>query len=207
MVEKEVTGIIVSYRQTQLLVNCVGSIRKFYPTMPLVVVDGSGADSDCRRALQMLAVKDRNLRVAAFEENIGHGRGLKRGMELCNTPYALFIDSDTVMKSPPLEGMLALMDDNVYGCGLINRTDLQGHNHPNGPVAYLHPYFCLINCAVYGRFSPPIHHGAPLIRTMLELRGKAELRPFNVEAHVLHLHRGTRALKPEGFKPANWEAV
>lgn len=200
-----VTGVIVSYMQKQLLKQCIESIRAHYPTLPLVIVDGSDYESPCYNYVTRLP--DPHIKVLLAEGNIGHGRGLKWGIEHVQTPYFAMIDSDTVMKAPPFDAMLSLLGDSAYGCGLINRTDLQGNNHPNGPIEYLHPYFCLINKALYGQYSPPIHHGAPLIRTMIELRGKGLLRPFNLSPYVVHLCRGTRSLNPEEFKPRNWERV
>lgn len=42
-----VTGIIVSYNTPDLLKKCYDSIRKFYPSMKLIIIDGSPIGSDC----------------------------------------------------------------------------------------------------------------------------------------------------------------
>jgi len=203
------TAIIVSYNTADLLRACYNSIRKFYPELPVIIIDGSHHANECFTYSKSIA--DKFTRVANVEFNIGHGPGMKLGIGMCQTNYFLLIDSDvTIDKAGVIEGMEAThqskADTLVYGCGKVVQVNETGNNVDKG-INYLHPYFALINKTAYLNHEPFINHGAPLIKTMLSIFYPNILVSFPVDEFVTHKGRGTRELKPKEFTPGYWDKL
>lgn len=209
-----VTAIIVSYNTRDLLRNCVESIRKFYPTLKIIIIDGSPPDSDCWQ--YVAGLEDDNTKVRLLEHNGGHGPGMVKGIELCETDYFLLCDSDVEIKqNRSIERMMHYFNTKscdygreIYGLGKVIQTDSLGNNTDYG-IDYLHPHFALIKKDAYLKFDPIINHGAPLINAMLHIciAGGARVVNFPVENFIIHHERGTRALNPKEFNPANWDKI
>lgn len=202
---ENITGIIVSYNTKDLLKNCFESVRKFYPNLKLIIVDGSHHANECFKYAKSL--EDKNTRIVSLESNIGHGKGINIAVEYCSTEYFLLIDSDIIMnKKGCLEEMMSyFIMPNVYGVGQIISVDENGSNNYKG-MDYLHPHFCIIRKYLYKQFSVAIHHGAPLLKSMIDLSKQKTiiLICFPVEEYITHLGRGTRKLNPPEFLK-DWE--
>lgn len=203
-----VTVIIVSYNQPQLLADCVNSIRRFYPTLPMVVVDGSPPQSPCHT--YAAGLRNQHTLVIQPGYNIGHGRGMVKGIGSCQTRFILLVDSDVVITcSGVIEQMVARLEASpkAYGIGPVVTVDRRGLMASTG-VPYLHPHFAMIRRVAYQRHAPIIHHGAPLIRAMCDLKMKRlnYLIPFTSPC-VVHRERGTRNLNPQEFHPRTWDRV
>ena len=174
-----ITGITVTWNTKSLLERAYTSIRKFHPSMKIIVVDGSDEGNDCIKYIEALSEQDINFSAFHANCNIGHGRGMNVGIKEVKTPYVLFFDSDIIMVDSPLEGMLAMMEDNTFGVGYSEKVGYDGHDygvfphHQQEPgVRYLHPYFQLVQVKEYFKYKPYIHHGAPCISTMLDIYKK-----------------------------------
>lgn len=202
-----ITVVIVTYNTTTLIKQCMSSIRRFYPNTPVIIIDGSPVGSSCYKYTKGIAGKNTIVKNMGF--NIGHGEGLKEGIKLAQTNYVALVDSDTILKGKPFEPMMSKMRSNTYGVGKIVLVDKKGMNAEDG-IKYLHPYFALINRNIYYKFDPIIHHGAPMINSMLSLAGQSEyeVRDFeSIDNYVLHLERGTREQQPKEFAPKTWGKV
>lgn len=200
-----ITVIIVSYNTYQLMRECYNSLRKFYPTIPCILIDGSDEGDKCHEF-----VKTRNTKynkIFSLKKNIGHGPGMVLGIENCETEYFLLMDSDvTINKAGVIEAMVKKMLESTYGVGLITSINEKGINDANG-YFYLHPHFALISKLVYQKFDPIINHGAPMIKAMKSLNENFFylIEDFNVSEYITHHERGTRKLNPKGFHPKNWD--
>lgn len=166
-----VTGLTVCSNTPELIKRAYESIRKFYPEMTIIIVDGSDPISECSRYCQSL--KSSRARIMEMRYNIGHGRGMDAGMKWIGTPLALIFDSDIEMIAPPLEAMYKMMTSDTYGVGWIETVGSDGFEYgvhefhkQETPTRYLHPYFQLISVKEYFRFPPYVHHGAPCFKTM-----------------------------------------
>lgn len=226
-VDKIVTGVVVSHNTKDLLKTAITSIRKHHPKMKLIVVDGSDKTDSCYSYIRTLA--NSNTRVFHITGNIGHGKGLNYGIQYIDTPYLLVFDSDIEMVYSPIEEMLNMMEDMTWGVGSFEMTDLGGHiwgtrkdKMNEGPMKYLHPYFCLIQMKEYKKYSPFIHHGSPAVQTMLEIyrKGLSEvvLKEFKdlcysdkkEKYYIKHRKRGTRDIRIKNHKDeieGSWEKV
>lgn len=158
-----------------LIEGAFNSIRKFHPSLKIIIIDGSDVTDPCYAYVCSLASDITTVGVYGY--NIGHGRGMNAGIHLVKTKYALVFDSDIVMLKSPLEQMLSMMEEDTYGVGGFDYVDERGFgkaNHTlewrNNATKYLHPYFQLINVANYKKFPPYVHHGSPCFKAMNEIR-------------------------------------
>lgn len=202
-----ITVVIVTYNTTTLIKQCMCSIRKFYPNLSVIIIDGSPVGSSCYKYTKGLSGK--NTFVKNMGYNIGHGEGLKEGIKLAQTNYVALVDSDTILKGKAFEPMISRMRSNTYGVGKIVLVDKNGMNVENG-IKYLHPYFAVINKNIYYKVDPIIHHGAPMINAMISLDKQSEyvIESFeSIDNYVLHLERGTREQQPKEFASKTWSKV
>ena len=196
------TAIIVSYNTPELMQSCYESLRRHYPYMKAILVDGSPKLSKCWKYVGTRSPKINTVRSIGF--NIGHGNGMKLGIELCQTEYFLLMDSDVTIDKPGvLESMHEGMADGVYGTGSIQLVNDKGMNDEAG-FPYLHPHFALVNKSEYLKYPEIINHGAPMLSAML---ANPNIVPFPVSDYITHHERGTRKLNPKAFHPKNWDKI
>ncbi len=190
---EKITGLVVTHNTKELIERAYNSVRRFHHNMKIIIIDGSSGDNPCYNYVESLA--DENTRVFHAKTNIGHGHGLSAGIEYVDTPYVLIFDSDVEVINSPVEEMLKLMEDDTWGVGYSEPTDIGGHEWGSrkgvmteGPMKYLHPYFCLIQVKEYRKYSPFIHHGAPAVQAMLDIyrRGLSDkvLKEFEGLGHT-----------------------
>lgn len=227
-----IMGITVAYNTKDLLERAFNSIRKFHPEMPIIIINGSDLKDPCTFYVSGLCSPLTNAITLGY--NIGHGRGMAMGIGMAKTDLALIFDTDIEMLKSPLEAMAAMMEEDSYGVGYLEKTGLDGyeygaHAHHRGQpwMPYLHPYFQLINLENYRKFYPYVHHGAPCYLAMLDIfkRGLSEkiLKEFPGLGHsaskgwnwtgtprefIRHDTRGTRQMRIHGRQPeieGQWE--
>lgn len=170
-----ITGITVCWNTKDLIERAYNSIRKFYPDMPIIIVDGSDSRDPCASYVRGLASELTT--IIQPGHNIGHGRGMCLGIEKAKTPYALIFDSDIELLEPCIPAMLAMMEEDTFGVGYIEKIGYDGfvygaHPHPEGSLPCLHPYFHLIDIRNYKKYYPYVHHGMPVYLTMLDIHKK-----------------------------------
>lgn len=215
---KDVTGITVCYNTKDPMKRAYESIRKFYPNMPIIIINGSDANDPCTHYVKSL-ISDLTT-VISLGRNISHGRGMHMGISQAKTKYALIFDSDIEMLKSPISQMLMMMEDDTFGVGLIAKTGFDGYDYGKKPqhkktgyMLYLHPYFQLINISNYKNFHRYVHHGAPCYLTMLDIykKGLSEkiLKEFfGLNDFIRHRFRGTRRERADrGLSEieGNWE--
>jgi len=170
-----ITGITVCWNTKDLIERAYNSIRKFYPDMPIIIIDGSDPGDPCAAYVRGLASDITTIIQPGY--NVGHGRGMCMGIEKAATPYALIFDSDIELLEPCLPAMLAMMEADTFGVGYLEDIGYDGfrykiHPHPEGPLPCIHPYWQLINIENYKKFHPYVHHGMPVYLTMLDIHKK-----------------------------------
>lgn len=174
---KLITGVTVTYNSKDLIEKAFTSLRKFHPTMDIIIVDGSEEKNPCFE--YVCSLSDDHTRVLPVMYNIGHGRGMCTGLYYVETPYVLFFDSDIEMVKSPIKEMLSMFEENTFGVGYVEKTGFDGFNFgaranhaKEGWMPYLHPYFQLVKVSNYKKFYPYVHHGAPCYLTMLDIYKK-----------------------------------
>lgn len=202
---KDITGIVVCYNTKKLMECTYNSFRRFHPEMSLIIIDGSDPNNPCASYVKSLA-SDKTTVISAGK-NIGHGRGMCKGIEMAKTKYALIFDSDIEMIKSPVSQMLKMMDETTFGVGNICKTGLSGGKIKDISMLYLHPYFQLININNYKKYHPYVHHGAPCYLTMRDIHKKKlsgkvlKLFPNLLKDYVIHYRRGTRDERFKNGKP------
>jgi glycosyltransferase involved in cell wall biosynthesis len=174
---EEITGLVVTYNTKDLIEKAFTSVRKFHPTMPILIMDGSKEDNPCYDYTESLQSKI--TRVVHLGSNLGHGRAMHMGLQMIQTKYCLLFDSDIIMHKSPIEGMLKLMKEDTYAVGYKEEVGPDGYEYkvkdrvlPMPPVKYIHPYFMLLQVKEYFKFAPFIHHGAPCYKAMNDINSK-----------------------------------
>ena len=169
-----ITGITVTWNNQDLIQRAYESIRRFHSLMKIIIVNGSDINDPGYHYVNN--IKDNNLTIINVGYNIGHGRGFLKAIDLVDTPYFLFFDTDIEMLKSPIEQMMSMMKEDTYGVGPIIQAGFDGHDYGymsnhyyESPVLYIHPYFQLIQKSQYDKFHPYIHHGAPCISAMIDI--------------------------------------
>jgi hypothetical protein len=188
---KDTTIVMVCFETQQIVRTAYESIRKHYPQIKVIIVDGSKARNPCHTYTHN--VRSENTAVFHVNFNIGHGEGMHFALKHIHTKYALLMDSDVEIIAPCIELMEAEMSEGLYGVGQVVSVNHHGINKEDG-FPYLHPHFALIDVSTYRKYPPSAHHGAPLILPMRKLHENGEsnlVKDFPVGDYVLHKGRGT----------------
>jgi hypothetical protein len=177
--DKDITAITVVYNTADLFLRAYKSVRLFHPTMSILVIDGSDI-KECSQFIRSFSSDYTS--IISIGYNIGHGKGMDKGIRMVRTKYAMLFDTDIVMLKSPVEQMLQMMSDESFGIGWVTEIGRDGYDfgtfgHHKEPIKYLHPYFHIINVENYKKYKPYCHHGAPCFKTALDLhdQGKSHL--------------------------------
>ena len=198
----EITGLTVVYNTFDLIKTAYESFRKFYPSVPLLIMNNSDPEDRCTRYLKRLERTDSKVEVCHYNENVGHGQAAREGIEMIKTKYVYYFDSDTIMyQGGVLEKMLKIMDDETYGISRIIYIDRNGKNIRNDfkgeRIKYLYFVVGLLNRNMYFRFHHWTRFGLPIFKAMIEINdaGIADkaLKNFPVWEYVRHIGGGTRS--------------
>ena len=205
---ESVTGIVVNYCTPNETHKAVTTLKKAYPLMKIIIVDGSPHMSPGYFMCNHLANQMHNNIHIHVGKNIGHGPGLRKGMDIVQTDLALIFDSDIHVNRSPVEKMIELMNEReeAYGVGQVITTNNSGINAASG-IKYLHPHFALLDRKQYYKFRPFANHGAPMIAAMNDVHatGLDLIIDFPVREYVFHIEKVTRRLKPKEFNARNWD--
>jgi len=201
------TGVVVSYDNKFLLERSYNSVKKFYPDLDIIIVDGSPPESECRKFIDNL-----DAQKVFVDFNISHGRGLHLGITISPTDLVLCFDNDIEVLKPPIEEMLKLMDDKTWGVGGLVEIPASvwgvslGETMVDPEMTYMHPYFHIVNRYVYRKYLPYVHSAAPGQITFLDISSKFEeevLKDFPIQEYVKHYQGSTsKDSKPSHLN--NW---
>lgn len=210
--KKDVTVLICQRKTKDLIQLCLESLFRFYPDIPVLVVDGDSQD-DSSQYLKFIQTKYSNLRVWTKLNPSGgltsHGITMHEAItDHVTTKWVLAMDSDIIIERGGfLEQMIPNLADDMFGYGTLMLTSRQ--NFANGAplndddvLPYAHPSFSFYNRELYlqfqgvqtklrnGHFHPAVFigDGSPCVLSMIaaqELGYRVE--GFNVADYVTHL--------------------
>lgn len=106
-VTARVTAIIKTFERPDKLLSLYESLRTFYPTMKVIIVDDSAAP--------MTNAWDEHTEYVFTEYDIGLSAGRNLGVEKVQTPYCLLLDDDFIFtQKTKLENFVKILDDTEF---------------------------------------------------------------------------------------------
>jgi hypothetical protein len=192
--------ISVHYKTPELIYNQYNSVRKFYPTLPYRIIDGS--DNNVKYFDDLKKI-DSNFKVKRFGYNIHHGPGMDYAIKNSIYDYQLILDSDVSIKDKIIEVLFENFKG--YSCGKLIKINSDGFeywqkkNEPkeNFIYTYIHPYCMLIKKSEYIKYKAFKKHGAPCIDAMIDIYNNNQVELLSgvvIEKYVDLKIRGTRSV-------------
>src|SRR3972149_2509597 len=115
--------IIVNYNTKELLLDCLGSIKKNTKKISyeIILVDNASTDGSVEILRRL---KSPDVKVVLNRENFGFSKANNQGIKIAKGRYVLLLNSDTKVQDSILTEMIEYMDENpktgVAGCALKN---------------------------------------------------------------------------------------
>ena len=122
-----VTLVIPTYNNFQHIKNAYTSIRKWYPTLELVLLD-DGSNDGTYEWLQSTQSEDDNVILHRSEERVGHTILYDLGIEMANNEIIGIIHADMIVTENYLENLLKHLDKGKVVCA----TRIEPPLHPPG---------------------------------------------------------------------------
>ena len=122
-----VTLVIPTYNNFQHIKNAYTSIRKWYPTLELVLLD-DGSNDGTYEWLQSTQSEDDNVILHRSEERVGHTILYDLGIEMANNEVIGIIHADMIVTENYLENLLKHLDKGKVVCA----TRIEPPLHPPG---------------------------------------------------------------------------
>ena len=218
--QKDLSVIIVSYKSLDLLLSCLGSIKKYNDigSKLEVIVSDNSPDME---VFNYLKNHYRWVNVIKNENN-GFGAGNNRGVEISSGKYLLFLNPDTVLIEPIFSFAVKKFNDNkdlaLFGYQLISK---KGKENPSfymldhfGITATIYEKFCrkhhkYVDGEMYiagadlfvrrrsfdeaGRFDENIfmYDEEPDLIKRIKQKAESKRTAFFPEKHIIHLEGGT----------------
>lgn len=196
-----VCSIVVNHRTLDLTRTFIESYRRFYPDLPMLVVDNGSHDES---AGYIKSLDRGQFQVVLHDMNYGHGWALDAAITCCNADLVMCFDSDCeVLKGGFIEPMAKAFDDpNLYAIGMFHKVNRGGIDtfiqaDPEGKeYPYVHPSTGMYRRSMYLDLPPFRHHGSPCIDNMVEAhrRGWGVVEFPGIRDYVSHPWAGTRDL-------------
>lgn len=193
--KKDVTIVMAERDTANVTKLCLESLFRFYPDIPVVIVDGGSQDDSINYVRFLQASKQNVCLWERFGRN-GHGDMLNEGIRnYVETKYALIMDNDCIVRRGGwIEEMLQIMNTtDIYALGSLMLVTYQGDGcgdpaDESDVLRYTHPSCSMIRLSEYLQLAPFVEHGAPLVHNMKEAQDKGKrIEYFPVEKYVMHL--------------------
>jgi len=122
-----VTLVIPTYNNLKHIKNAYTSIRKWYPTLELVMLDDGSSDGTYEW-LESIQSKDKNVILYQSEERVGHTILYDLGIEKATNEIVGIIHADMIVTENYLENLLKHLDKGKVVCA----TRIEPPLHPPG---------------------------------------------------------------------------
>lgn len=122
-----VTLVIPTYNNLKHIKNAYTSIRKYYPTLELVLLDDGSSDGTFEW-LESIKEEDENVVLYQSEERVGHTILYDVGIDMAKNEIIGIIHADMIISENYLENLLKHLDRGKVVCG----TRIEPPLHPPG---------------------------------------------------------------------------
>ncbi len=192
-----VTAVVINFQTPDLTRRAVASLRRWYPDLPLLLIDNGSAD-DSPSQLQALAGESAAATtLLRNSRNLHHGPAMDQALHYLSTDEVFFLDSDCVIvKGGILERLLEALhsDERTYAAGKRIFMNSRGFDVSPGPRShpYVRPICMVLRRRTYLALPPFRRHGAPCLHNMrAAVATGLHLAHVPVEEYVQHEGRGT----------------
>jgi len=193
----ETSAVIINFRTADETSRAISSLRAFYPSLPLLLID-NGSNDQSTEALRAFCDKSPGTtELLINDHNRYHGPAMHQALRHLSSRLVFLMDSDCVIQRGGfLELMAAQFDgtDKAYAVGKRVYMNKRGYDtaSPDKAFLYVRPFFMLLKREVYLALPPFAHHGTPCLANMREANRRGfSLIDFPVEQYVTHGGRGT----------------
>lgn len=198
---KNITVLITQRKTFDITRLCLESLLRFYPDIPILVMDGDSADESLLY-LRWKSLTEKNISLVELKGVVGKHNSHGVAMHDCltkfiKTKYVLLLDSDTIIfRGGFIEWMLDQIQgtDNMFATGTLmevsNSNDAIGAPKDDEDILrYAHPSCSIIDREKYIQFkSVSSDHGSPLVYVMKEAKELGMcVGYFPVDKYVAHL--------------------
>ena len=197
--ESSVTAVVINYQTPDLVRAAVQSLRRFYPQLPLLLIDNGSMDMSAETMRLCGSESPLVTEVLVTPKKRFHGHAMDQALHHLASEFVLFLDSDCeVMAGGFVEGMREIAQTNpcCYAVGKRIYMNKRGFDVPPGPSAlpYIRPTCMLLRRTIYLSLKPFQHHGTPCLENMRDAINRGyELVDFPVFDYISHEGRGTAA--------------
>jgi len=190
----KVRTVVINYQTPDLIKIAVESLRKFYPSVKLLIID-NGSKDESKAVIERLKGECPDETDLLFlNKNCFHGPAMDKALKTVYEEYVFFLDSDAEVKRGGfLEAMLDEMekDKNAYGIGRMQIVNKRGFPAEEG-ITVLVPAYMMIRRSYYSDLPPFEHHGMPVLNNFISANEKGlRLISFPIEQYIDHKWRGT----------------
>lgn len=187
-----VSIVVVNFQTPDMLETAVRSFSRFYPEIPLLIVDNGSQDAS-RDVIGRLCGDLGPVAAVLLDENRYHGPAMDLALRRLESDYVFFLDSDTETRRRGfLEEMVAACEpDDVYGAGKVVHVNRRGFAEPSG-IPVLVSAYMLVDRTIYLELPPFVHHGLPALQNFRAAREAGyRLVDYPIDEYVDHFGRGT----------------
>lgn len=192
-----ITAVIINYQTPDLTKTALTSFRKFYPQIPILLIDNGSKDNSQEVLKRIVDSHPDLIKFVTNKKNLHHGPAMHQAVGILKNEFMLFFDSDCeVIKGGFIEVMLKELesDDKNYAAGKLIHMNKRGFDvEPSvASIKYIRPICMMIRRSLYKDLEPFQHHGAPCLKNMIAANERGyHLIDFNIEDYVNHKGRGT----------------
>ena len=123
----KVTLVVPTYNNLKHIKNAYTSIRKYYPTLELVLLDDGSSDGTFEW-LESIEREDTNVVLYQSEERVGHTILYDVGIDMAKNEIIGILHADMIVSENYLENLLKHLDKGKVVCG----TRIEPPLHPTG---------------------------------------------------------------------------
>lgn len=199
---KKNLSILICQKKTKDLIQItLESILRFYPDIPILVVDGDSKDYSTLY-LRYMAVKYPHITIWEREGlRSSHGETLHQALrDYVKTKYVLIMDSDVIIeRTGMIEGMLKQFeeDEKLYATGTLMLVTRKGEAcgspaDDTDILRYAHICTSIYHVPTYFTLAPFIDHGACACWNMIDAERKGlHIGAFPIDKYTTHLSGGS----------------
>ena len=211
-INKNITVLMCQRKTKDITQLALESLLRFYPDIPILVVDGKSQD-DSIIYLRYMALLYPNIKVWERDSDVpSHGIAMDEAIRnFIDTKYVLLMDSDVIsMRYGYIEGMLEQFKDNpkLFATGTLMLVTYANQacgapRDDSDVLRYSHPSLSLMDVSIYKQLRPFENHGAPCVFTMMDAAAKGYyVGAYPVDKYTAHLS-GASWTEPRTIWPSD----